>query len=382
MPFVAEHKGARVIPPQVEKGADLVCPKCGGRMKIKDGSVVRHFYHPPEDNECRGESDEHLRMKSIAYSNLTGEFPDADVELCIDEDPALGNPEYPDADVELERGINNRRADIRVEFDSPRFPEGKGIGIEIQYRHEDKDIEAVTVEYLKEEYSVLWLYEDDFDGFDVDLSGVLTVWPYAVLHDFSKGYHEAVQRLQNEKTDSVETRVELPPEYLYRYKPDFKKSWEYGRFLTAESDDSFDFCFEWLSASHSSVQKWIRVAENPDGETVLQLGKDKHGSTEQVISPIELNNRRNRGKVHSLAYSVKESNPASVDDWTDLEKVWLDTGIYGTNLLLKLVAAPNKNRGLYLGKYGDDIEDEFVTVVPDREIDLKSALHNIAEELG
>ena len=83
-------------------------------------------------------------MKSIAYSKLT--------------------IEYPDATIGLEQHLGDRRADILVEFPQPRFPESRGISVEVQHKHEDKDVDAVTAEYLAEEHSVLWLAQEDFSG--------------------------------------------------------------------------------------------------------------------------------------------------------------------------------------------------------------------------
>ncbi|MDL0127922.1 hypothetical protein PNP84_07290, partial [Halobacterium salinarum] len=124
MPFLALHDGTEVIPNQVQKDAFLECPKCGDQLKIRDshrrkGSfVARHFYHAAEEEtDCGGESPPHLRMKSIAYSKLT--------------------TEYPDATIGLEKQLGDRRADILVEFPQPRFPEGRGIGVEVQHKHED-----------------------------------------------------------------------------------------------------------------------------------------------------------------------------------------------------------------------------------------------------
>lgn len=381
MPFLAKHEGEFVLPPQVDDEAELVCPKCDEIMGIKDGPVVaRHFFHSNENSECSGESPEHLRMKSIAYSNLSGAFPDAELDLWFDEEVEVGEPEYPDAEVELERGIGERRADIRVTFETPRSPEGKGIGVEIQHRHEDKDIEDVTVEYLEDGYSVLWLDSEDFDGYDVDLSGVITVWPSGVLHDFSGGYHKSVQELQKQEQVSERMNVVFPPDIFDRYESELRQAWEHGQFRRGSSDESFDFCYEWLSGHRGSREKWIRVSETPEGDTVLQIGKGGSDSPEQVTAPIKLNNPKNRGKVHSLAYAVEECEPSEGSEWEDLEKVWLDSGFYNTNVLLKLVSAPRKSVCLSLGVYGDG--NEFITVAPDTDVSLKSVLHAVAEELG
>ena len=201
MPFLALHADTEVIPNQVQKGDSLECPKCGDRLKIRgshrrQGSfVARHFYHDAEEEtDCGGESPPHLRMKSIAYSKLTTEYPDA----------AIG----------LEQQLGDRHADILVKFSQPRFPEGRGIGVEVQHKHEDKDVDTVTAEYLVEGYSVLWLDQEDFSGFSVDLSGILPTWPRAVQHDFSNGYHGVIHWLRQPKPANLSIDIVFPQSTL------------------------------------------------------------------------------------------------------------------------------------------------------------------------
>jgi len=68
-------------------------------------------------------------MKSIAYSKLT--------------------TEYPDATVGLEQQLGNRRADIFVEFPQPHFPEGRGIGVKVWHKHEDENIRTYAGDQIK-----------------------------------------------------------------------------------------------------------------------------------------------------------------------------------------------------------------------------------------
>lgn len=170
MPDLGTLDGTRVIPPQVDDGTAVSCPACSRSMAVvkshKRGSafVSRHFRHlDPEERtefspkrrhgqtaltdltigqDCPGESDEHLKMKSIAFARLEFDFPDATVEL--------------------ESSVDNRIADVLVTFDDPREPYGNGIAVEVQYRNRGKDIESVTDHYLERGYSVAWLDEVDF----------------------------------------------------------------------------------------------------------------------------------------------------------------------------------------------------------------------------
>lgn len=368
MPFLAVHDGAEVIPNEVQKGDQLECPKCGDSLKVRSshhrsGSfVARHFYHATEDEaECGGESPPHLRMKSIAYSKLT--------------------TEYPEATIGLERSLGNRRADILVEFPVPRFPKGKGIGIEVQHRHEDKEVEAVSEEYLSEGYSVLWLDEDDFSGFNVDLTGIRTVWPHSIKHDFSDGYHGIIHWLRQSKPSHAPIEVVFPTDYFAEISSTLRRAWEYGKFEYGGASDWTDLGFWWLSASYDSFQKWFKLTETPDGRTMIQLGKQVH-DTETVLAPVQADHARNRGKVHSLAYEVDSAVPVS-GGWQDIEKAWLESGLKNTSVLLKLVATPSGNLALSLGKFKQNSDTKkFTTVSTEQERNLKEGLHELANLLG
>lgn len=308
MPFLALHDGTEVIPNQVQKDAFLECPKCGDQLKIRDshrrkGSfVARHFYHAAEEEtDCGGESPPHLRMKSIAYSKLT--------------------TEYPDATIGLEKQLGDRRADILVEFPQPRFPEGRGIGVEVQHKHEDKDVDAVTAEYLTAEYSVLWLGEEDFSGFNVDLSGILPTWPHAVQHDFSDGYHGVIHWLRQPKPANPSIDVVLPREYLAEHSEGLRRAWEYGKFDQGGQSDWNDLGFWWLSASYDPYQKWFKLTETPDGRTMLQLGKQVRG-TEHVLAPVQTGHSRNRGRFTAWLTRLIQQIPPLANGQISKRRGW------------------------------------------------------------
>ncbi|MDL0140751.1 hypothetical protein PNP85_14725, partial [Halobacterium salinarum] len=238
-----------------------------------------------------------------------------------------------------------------------------------------------TREYLAGEFSVLWLDEDDFSGFNVDLSGVLTVWPYGIQHDFSDGYHGIIHWLRQSKPTNVELEVPFPREFIGDINDVLRRSWEYGKFDYSVNSDWDDLGFWWLSASYDPYQKWVKLTETPEGRTMLQLGKQDHG-TEQVTAPVQVDHPRNRGKVHSLAYEVESAEPSS-NQWQDLEKAWLETGLTSTSVLFKLVATPSGDLALSLGKYKEHSDDrEFITVSTEHQLNLKDGLHELANLLG
>ena len=171
MPFIAidPHDNRPRIPVSVGDDEEVQCPVCNESLYVRDGpDIARHFYHPP-DSSCGGESALHLAMKSIAVDKLQQTYPDADVHI------EFKTKEVP------------RRADVFVEFGQPSFPLGNGIAVEVQYRHEQKDLTETTASYLTGSISVLWLFEENYEGThpdydDVDLPPPIPVWPHSIPH--------------------------------------------------------------------------------------------------------------------------------------------------------------------------------------------------------
>lgn len=169
MPFIAVRENDRpVLPIEVPNDQTVICPRCRERMKVREGEeIARHFYHPPNDHGCPGESQVHMAMKSIAVQKLIEQYPDAEPK------------------VEHRAGETGRRADVLITFAEPQHPLGKGIAVEVQYRNEQKDLLATTEDYISDDYSVLWLFEEDYAGEhpeyeDVELRDPVPVWPYAI----------------------------------------------------------------------------------------------------------------------------------------------------------------------------------------------------------
>ncbi|MDQ2050738.1 hypothetical protein RBH26_09590 [Natronolimnohabitans sp. A-GB9] len=275
--------------------------------------------------KCPGESDVHLKMKSIAYARLKHDFPDATVEL--------------------ESGVDERIADVLLTFDEPCAPYGNGIAIEAQYRNEGKDIDGVTEHYLERGYSVAWLYEDDFSGYDVDLSGLHTVWPCA-LPDRSglEGYPDVTRWLRQEKSPSVKLEVPIPGEF-----------WA-----------SFDKSGEWVQVAHRYLRRgrfshssraWVTISRSPTGQLTIQIGKkdwgfggDKHRVTVQL-------ERSDCEELRSFATELEhegfESEHPSADEreesWYDLTTAWF-VGSQNVTSWLSASLSPDDEIVLSLGK--------------------------------
>jgi len=171
MPFVGKtQSGNIVLPYQVPSDAAVVCPSCDGEMTVRESywnrgkHVSRHFSHKSGGEGCGGESPTHQKMKAIAGSILDDLF-------------GIG-------DVVLEKQIGERIADIAIEFDRPFIPLGNGFVVECQYRHKDKNTGEATDDFFRHGFSVLWLYETDFDfdemTYDIPNDRIIPLWPNAV----------------------------------------------------------------------------------------------------------------------------------------------------------------------------------------------------------
>lgn len=190
MPFVGERDGEIVVPTQVDDSTRCICPACKNELNVRSAYyrddntvfVARHFYHLVE-TDCEGESDEHLRMKAITHSKLEKKYPEAEIEF---EEKVEGS---------------GRRADVLVTFDEPRGWLGEGIAVEVQYMNKQKDIEEVEQDYLEEDYSVLWLYEDDFSNRNVRIEegDIVTVYPNVIELVESERYYPDIPELTEHK---------------------------------------------------------------------------------------------------------------------------------------------------------------------------------------
>lgn len=170
MPFIAVDpiNSRPRIPVGVDDDEEVLCPVCDGTLRVRDSSFfARHFYHPPDSSTCEGESSCHLAMKSIAVDKLRTKYPDAEIKIEFTADTVP------------------RRADVFVEFDDPRCPLGRGIAVEVQYRNDQKDLIETTASFLDDGASVIWLFEEDYEGDrpnydDVQLPQPIPVWPHAI----------------------------------------------------------------------------------------------------------------------------------------------------------------------------------------------------------
>jgi hypothetical protein len=222
MPFRAIHNGDIIWPDEVADDAALICPACDGEMHVRSDHTTsdgvfkpRCFVHNPDvsDAGCSGgESAEHRLMKYAATRRLIRMFADATVER------------------EVEPPGTDRRGDVVVMFEESRRQFGRGIIAEVQHKHENKDIELVTQEYLNAGFSVWWLDTEQFNSqFEVDEFPELeTVWPNAVPPASDWGGIELPVNNLNSFGSRYPIEVKIPPEFLSDHEGILKYWWLAG----------------------------------------------------------------------------------------------------------------------------------------------------------
>lgn len=234
MPFVAKRGDRKIAPVQADSDDVMICPACREALSVRrshyrDGTfVARHFWHPDggngggvgggDDGGCGGESDEHKRMKSIAASKSLERWPDATVSL------------------EAEVGYR-RRADVLVDFKQANERFGEGIAIEVQHKNDYKNVDQVTDDYLYNDYSVLWLFDANFDGRNVNLGeGEWVVWWTREVPavDEWTGYHNIVRWLRQDKSVSVNIDLPFPQFEQFPREQWLKAGWARGIMQSAK----------------------------------------------------------------------------------------------------------------------------------------------------
>ena len=253
MPFIArsstDEEGGTVLPEEVEDGTDVVCPACGGTMRPRgpfDDGRARHFYHVTAGsgdstaNCSGGESDPHRKMKSLAVSALRQRF---DQYVRCGPEVTVDVPNTPTL-------TDFRRADALVEFpaDDENDYLGRGLIVEVQYANEDKDLDAVTHDYLSAGYSVYWASPDDFTNDRFRIEEMVVAFDKRADTAFAASWADPPE-------------VDPPEEYLERFvnaesltfsdpNPDCNHTWKYGG---SDLHDR-DFC------KHCRLERWKDTA--------------------------------------------------------------------------------------------------------------------------
>jgi len=338
MPYIATHTGQTVSPTDVLDNTRVTCVCCGADMGVKaahfrDGNrVPRHFYHVAnEDAQSKcvltrdslagdsvPESAAHKWMKAVAYKAMAARFGQSHVEY--------------------EQAIGDRFADVCVTFPTPRHPSGRGIAIEAQYKHTDKNKHRVEREYLSHRYSTYWMYLSDVsDGgvFAFQNARFTPVWPHAVpVPREWTGQSLGQQELTEARPDMVRVPVQL------RYE------WERPHvdhaFVRPAASSVQVLGKGWLH-SKGRQTAWASVFPAPDQAVVFGLVTRHRGETDSlgvVVAPDALVTML-QDFVDQL-HTNKHMLFTDVSDTTPIAQVSFPKTVYGTGSLAVVVSPTDR----------------------------------------
>ena len=279
MPYLAMRpNGDRVLPLDVGDDNTILCPLCEESLGVRRSHynrghfVSKHFVHP-RGSECPGESNLHAKLKTIAAMKLREVFETASV------------------DHERQIPGMNRIADVVATFSTELYPFGKGVIVEIQHKHAEKEIGSITGEYLNAGYSVFWAYQSDFEGHDMAFAEhrVKRPWPHAVpLVGGVDGYPDPVQRLLDpEPAEEVRLEVPFPTEYLRAHAleviPPLRGHYDEGR-----SQEGWERIDTVSLHGKGRERAWVNVLRSPSNHIFLEFWKKdtEDGESEYLITHI------------------------------------------------------------------------------------------------
>ena len=158
--YEGDIRGAWNVPFQ----EDAYCLECGERLRIWrefEDAHARHFRHVSNmgggggggNGGCSGgESDDHRMWKNFAAERLHEIFENRAASRPTVEEPMAA----PCSDKE------KRAADACIFFENRDPQLGRGLAVEVQHRHKNKDTSAVERDYDRQGVATLWLTGDDF----------------------------------------------------------------------------------------------------------------------------------------------------------------------------------------------------------------------------
>jgi hypothetical protein len=287
-------------------------------------------------------------MKAIAHSKLEEEYPEGKIEF---EEKVEGS---------------GRRADVLVTFQEPRGRFGEGIAVEVQYMNKQKDIDEVESDYLKEGYSVLWLYEEDFSGKNVSITedDVVTVYPNVISSvDTDRYYPNLPEPTGHEENVnlSLEAVGSMTEELL-------AKSWLEGRVehVREKAEGNYpENNGKWQSGitrvrTVSGASMSLEMA--PEGRYILKATNGEDTLRLSLSLPDCSTLRQNAKKLCTTDISeIRE------EDWRDLASGWVNLtegrlrGGFRTTSWMNVSVTPSGEPVLTIGKKTQD-ETELVHV--------------------
>ncbi|ELZ98084.1 hypothetical protein C440_02513 [Haloferax mucosum ATCC BAA-1512] len=251
---------------------------------------------------------------------------------------------FADSTVSIEKEVGDRRVDVLVEFARPQDRLGRGIAIEVQYKHESKDRDAVQAEFRSHGYSVLWLDADHFNERDVDLSaGTLAAWWAAQVPDAQEwtGYHNIVKWLRQPLNPTVELEVPFPDAL---FSEDNALLWVEGLYNAHTEDDGWSSVFSAPLYDSGRTRSEIGLAVNGMGRPRVFLRKVRGNNVEQEEDPNLFRRTRELRRISKMLatwddeqrkdWAARQVGMRSDENWV---RVWkADTGMCRLKLLCRV----------------------------------------------
>lgn len=313
MPNIAlnPETGDIVLVQSATADVSYVCPDCESEASFvrsflrqdpsgKETRVRPHFRYPNcgcygkstvEDRQGGGnggggggggESTLHKRRKKTALAEALERFEDSYHET--------------------EKPIGEKQADAALVFEDGHEKYGKGFAIEYQHKNENKDIDETEREYARNEFTTIWLWEEQYDFTqltpEIDFFGgrVYTPWPDAVPKQEAWSGLGKNSKLRREwskaKTrDLAESEVPatIVKDWVVPTTGEYWESQEWdARFRGAEPHSVNNETHSYSVEAKAPFIKWI--SENQNGEywkeikRAAQLGQKKVKDNPEYIS--------------------------------------------------------------------------------------------------
>lgn len=94
--------------------------------------------------------------------------------------------EVPELSYRWEQNVKPRRADVLFKFEKYNQLLGKGIVFEIAITEQIKSLEKKTVDWIKNGYSICWLFEKNFNENTLLVTEIEINYPYSLYRDIVK----------------------------------------------------------------------------------------------------------------------------------------------------------------------------------------------------
>lgn len=109
----------------------------------------------------------------------------------------------PELKYRWEQKRGERRADVLFEFTKFNAFLGKGIAIEIAISENKKSLYEKTIDWVKNRYSVIWLFSEDFSENTLKYNNIEIKYPYGLFYDIIHWSNELIWNNRKAKKEGA-----------------------------------------------------------------------------------------------------------------------------------------------------------------------------------